>query len=149
MTKFSSLQILQSGSNPRQLNCKAFLDCKGLHLDYIDYRSNLSNQTAMSAIGLQLPQEDCNLSIHLASRAKYQQSESNPCILTHSCNLTHSIILVPLPCGRTQATSPTQGGMTNPIREFAISAISMQSPELDCNLNNQTAIPTIRPEVSE
>ena len=37
MTEFSSLQILQSGSNPRHLNSKAFLDCNGLHLDYMDY----------------------------------------------------------------------------------------------------------------
>ena len=41
VTEFSSLQILQSGSNPRQLNCKAFLDWKGLHLDYLlEYYSN-------------------------------------------------------------------------------------------------------------
>ena len=36
VTKFSSLQILQSGCNPRHLNSKAFLDCSGLHLDYMD-----------------------------------------------------------------------------------------------------------------
>ena len=38
VTEFSSLQILQSGSNPRHLNSKAFLDCNGLHLDYMDYK---------------------------------------------------------------------------------------------------------------
>ena len=37
VTEFSSLQILQSGCNPRHLNSKAFLDCSGLHLDYMDY----------------------------------------------------------------------------------------------------------------
>ena len=37
VTKFSSLQILQSGCNPRHLNSRAFLDCSGLHLDYMDY----------------------------------------------------------------------------------------------------------------
>ena len=35
--KFSSLQILQSGCNLRHLNSKAFLDCKGLQLNYMDY----------------------------------------------------------------------------------------------------------------
>ena len=34
VAKFSLL-ILQSGSNPRHLNSKAFLDCKGLHLNYM------------------------------------------------------------------------------------------------------------------
>ena len=34
--KFSSIQTLQSGCNPRHLNSKAFLDCSGLHLDYMD-----------------------------------------------------------------------------------------------------------------
>ena len=34
--KFSSLQILQSGCNLRHLNSKAFLDCKGLQLNYMD-----------------------------------------------------------------------------------------------------------------
>ena len=37
VTEFSSLQILQSGCNPRHLNSKAFLDCSGLHLNYMDY----------------------------------------------------------------------------------------------------------------
>ena len=38
VTEFSSLQILQSGCNPRHLNSRAFLDCSGLHLDYMDYK---------------------------------------------------------------------------------------------------------------
>ena len=38
VTEFSSLQILQSGCNPRHLNSRAFLDCNGLHLDYMDYK---------------------------------------------------------------------------------------------------------------
>ena len=90
VTEFSSLQILQSGCNPRHLNSKAFLDCSGLHLDYMDYmvikwiaeqgnpkqlKGNLCNPSAIHCnIGLQFGfaiqsnlcnltamQEDCSL----------------------------------------------------------------------------------------
>ena len=95
MTEFSSLQILQSGCNPRHLNSKAFLDCSGLHLDYMDYmvikwiaeqgnpkqsKGNLCNPSAIHCnIGLQFGfaiqsnlcnltamQEDCSLIVEIA-----------------------------------------------------------------------------------
>ena len=95
VTKFSSLQILQSGSNPRHLNSKAFLDCSGLHLDYMDYmvikwiaeqcnpkqsKGNLCNPSAIYCnLGLQFCfaiqinlcnltaiQEDCSLIAEIA-----------------------------------------------------------------------------------
>ena len=95
VTEFSSLQILQSGCNPRHLNSKAFLDCSGLHLDYMDYmvikwiaeqgnpkqsKGNLCNPSAIHCnIGLQFGfaiqsnlcnltamQEDCSLIVEIA-----------------------------------------------------------------------------------
>merc|ERR1711884_950824 len=77
VTEFSSLQILQSGSNPRHLNSKAFLDCNGLHLDYMDYmvikwiaeqgnpmqsKGNLCNPSAIhiNLCNLTAIQEDCS-----------------------------------------------------------------------------------------
>ena len=93
--KFSSLQILQSGCNPRHLNSRAFLDCNGLHLDYMDYmvikwiaeqcnpkqsKGNLCNPSAIHCnLGLQFCfaiqinlcnltaiQEDCSLIAEIA-----------------------------------------------------------------------------------
>ena len=93
--KFSSLQILQSGCNLRHLNSKAFLDCKGLQLNYMDYmvikwiaeqgnpkqsKGNLCNPSAIHCnIGLQFGfaiqsnlcnltpmQEDCSLIVEIA-----------------------------------------------------------------------------------
>ena len=93
--KFSSLQILQSGCNPRHLNSRAFLDCSGLHLDYMDYmvikwiaeqcnpkqsKGNLCNPSAIHCnLGLQFCfaiqinlcnltaiQEDCSLIAEIA-----------------------------------------------------------------------------------
>ena len=87
-------------------------------------------EPSISTIRLQSQQSDCNLSNQLAFREKYQQSESTPCILTNS------IILIPLPCGRTHATSPTRGRMTYrkcKLPNFAISAIRLQSQQSDCN----------------
>ena len=94
-------------------------------------------EPSISTIRLQSQQSDCNLSNQLAFREKYQQSESTPCILTNS------IILVQLPCGRTHATSPTHGRMTNRICKLmnlrnlsiptAISTIRVQSQQSDCN----------------
>ena len=95
MTEFSSLQILQSGCNPRHLNSRAFLDCSGLHLDYMDYKvikwiaeqynpkqskGNLCNPSAIHCnLGLQFCfaiqinlcnltaiQEDCSLIAEIA-----------------------------------------------------------------------------------
>ena len=97
MTEFSSLQILQSGCNPRHLNSRAFLDCSGLHLDYMDYKvikwiaeqynpkqskGNLCNPNAIHCnLGLQFCfaiqinlcnltaiQEDCSLIAEIAVR---------------------------------------------------------------------------------
>ena len=93
--KFSSLQILQSGCNLRHLNSKAFLDCKGLQLNYMDYmvikwiaeqgnpkqsKGILCNPSAIHCnIGLQFGfaiqsnlcnltamQEDCSLIVEIA-----------------------------------------------------------------------------------
>ena len=95
VTEFSSLQILQSGCNPRHLNSRAFLDCSGLHLDYMDYKvikwiaeqynpkqskGNLCNPSAIHCnLGLQFCfaiqinlcnltaiQEDCSLIAEIA-----------------------------------------------------------------------------------
>ena len=95
VTEFSSLKILQSGCNPRHLNSKAFLDCSGLHLDYMDCmvikwiaeqgnpmqsKGNLCNPSAIHCnIGLQFGfaiqsnlcnltamQEDCSLIVEIA-----------------------------------------------------------------------------------
>ena len=97
VTEFSSLQILQSGCNPRHLNSRAFLDCSGLHLDYMDYKvikwiaeqynpkqskGNLCNPSAIHCnLGLQFCfaiqinlcnltaiQEDCSLIAEIAVR---------------------------------------------------------------------------------
>ena len=97
VTKCSSLHILQSSSNPRHLNSKAFLDCNGLHLDYMDYKvikwiaeqynpkqskGNLCNPSAIHCnLGLQFCfaiqinlcnltaiQEDCSLIAEIAVR---------------------------------------------------------------------------------
>ena len=97
VTEFSSLQILQSGCNPRHLNSRAFLDCSGLHLDYMDYmvikwiaeqcnpkqsKGNLCNPSAIHCnLGLQFCfaiqinlcnltaiQKDCSLIAEIAVR---------------------------------------------------------------------------------
>ena len=119
VTEFSSLQILQSGCNPRHLNSRAFLDCSGLHLDYMDYmvikwiaeqgnpkqsKGNLCNPSAIHCnIGLQFGfaiqsnlcnptamQEDCSLIAEIAVRLLRLQK-------------FHNLHMVPQPCTRCQA----------------------------------------------
>ena len=106
VTEFSSLQILQSGCNPRHLNSRAFLDCSGLHLDYMDYKvikwiaeqynpkqskGNLCNPSAIHCnLGLQFCfaiqinlcnltaiQEDCSLIAEIAVALLRLQRFSN------------------------------------------------------------------------
>ena len=78
---------------------------------------NLQNQTAIFSIGVQS-----------------QQLVGNQSKISSISILTNSIILVPLPCGRTHATSPTRGRMTNRICKL----------RNICNLSNPTAISAIR-----
>ena len=120
VTEFSSLQILQSGCNPRHLNSRAFLDCSGLHLDYMDYmvikwiaeqcnpkqsKGNLCNPSAIHCnLGLQFCfaiqinlcnltaiQKDCSLIAEIAVRLLRLQSDCWNCSLKQCAGcLTHS-----------------------------------------------------------
>ena len=112
--KFSSLQILQSGCNLRHLNSKAFLDCKGLQLNYMDCmvikwiaeqgnpkqsKGNLCNPSAIHCnLGLQFCfaiqinlcnltaiQEDCSLIAEIAVRLLRLQKFRN--LLIHAPTL--------------------------------------------------------------
>ena len=139
--KFSSLQILQSGCNLRHLNSKAFLDCKGLQLNYMDYmvikwiaeqgnpkqsKGNLCNPSAIHCnIGLQFGfaiqsnlcnltamQEDCSLIVEIAVWLLRLQYDCWDC----KCSTTY--LYMPQPSTRCQA---------------AISTIELQSTQSDCN----------------
>ena len=112
--KFSSLQILQSGCNLRHLNSKAFLDCKGLQLNYMDYmvikwiaeqgnpkqsKGNLCNPSAIHCnIGLQFGfaiqsnlcnltamQEDCSQIAEIALWLLRLHSKKSSVIYIYSC----------------------------------------------------------------
>ena len=133
--KFSSLQILQSGCNLRHLNSKAFLDCKGLQLNYMDYmvikwiaepgnpmqsKSNLCNPSAIH----------CNIGLQFGFAI-----QSNLCNLTamqEDCSLIAEIAKVP------QHTYTV--GQSHGVSETAISTIQLQSPQSNCNLCNPTAM---------
>ena len=124
--KFSSLQILQSGCNLRHLNSKAFLDCKGLQLNYMDYmvikwiaeqgnpkqsKGNLCNPSAIHCnIGLQFGfaiqsnlcnltamQEDCSLIVEIAVWLLRLQYDCWDC----KCSTTY--LYMPQPSTRCQA----------------------------------------------
>ena len=115
VTEFSSLQILQSGCNPRHLNSRAFLDCSGLHLDYMDYmvikwiaeqgnpkqsKGNLCNPSAIHCnIGLQFGfaiqsnlcnltamQEDCSQIAEIALWLLRLHSKKSSLTYIYSCS---------------------------------------------------------------
>ena len=153
MTEFSSLQILQSGCNPRHLNSRAFLDCSGLHLDYMDYmvikwiaeqgnpkqsKGNLCNPSAIHCnIGLQFGfaiqsnlcnptamQEDCSLIVEIAVWLLRLQKFRN----------LHIQLVNPTACRWLQSPQ-SNCNLHNPT---AICAIQLQSQQSNCNLHNPT-----------
>ena len=88
---------------------------------------NLSNRTAISAIGLQSQQSDCNLSNQTAISAIRLQSDCNLCNQSKTPrNMPDTLCRVGAPYVSCET--------------FAISAIRLQSKQSDCSLSIQTAI---------
>ena len=102
---------------------------------------NLSNRTAISAIGLQSQQSDCNLSNQTAISAIRLQSKQSDCNLSNQ-NKTPGIMPDTL-LGAGTCISKLWN-FCNLSNQTAITAIRLQSQQSNCNLRNPTAICAIQ-----
>merc|ERR1712067_67366 len=140
----------------RYVSCGTFaISAIGLQSQQSD--CNLSNQTAISAIRLQSQQLDCNLSNQTAISAIRLQSLQSDCNLSNQKktppNMPESLCRVVAPyvsCGTFAISTirlQSQQSVCNLCNQTAISAIRLQSQQSDCNLHNQTAIFTINEQI--